>query len=186
MNKFFLFFIIGLFLSNFSYANEVGFSSGSEFQVNQLSGDVVIYCNNGQMRLAHCFGDHLSPKSYDYFIGPQLKGATNLQLSSPVMNGKVKTSKYDANNGKSSKEFNLWLRTLLQKPLLEVGLNTITYTLMNDSNEVLKSGEFNVNVTKGESRVCPRGSYYSNIPEDCTFGGYQNCSAYFRQYNYCE
>jgi hypothetical protein len=169
-------------------AQEAGLSSGSEFQVSRLSGEITIHCpgHNPFYNVIHCSEDHMVPTEFDYFVGPKIEGATQVQLTSEAMDGKVKKSKYDSSIGKSTSEFNLWIRTLLQRPLLKIGANMVTYVLLDKNKQTIKAGDFMVNVTRGPSRTCPRGSFVSNWPEDCQSSGYQHCAGYFREYNYCQ
>jgi hypothetical protein len=178
-----------LLFANLLQASVAGFSTGSKFEVEHLSGELSIYCpgSNPTFNRINCEADVLAPTEFDYFIGPNIVGATIVQLNNPAMGSRVHKSSYNSTSGKSKKEFNLWIRTLLQRPLLNEGPNTVNYILMNDDKVVLEQGEFKVQVSDGASRTCPDGQYVSNLPDDCEFSqGYTHCMGYFRQYNYCK
>jgi hypothetical protein len=172
----------------FAQANTIGFSKGSEFEAINLSGRLTIYCPgaNPTYRIVDCSEDRLFPNEFDFFIGPKIIGATSVQLSNAAVNRRTQKSKYNASTGQSKSEFNLWMRTLLQSPLLKIGENTVSYVLLNEQKEILDSGEFQAIVTRGEDRVCPDGNTISNWPEDCESTTYIRCSGYFSEYNYCK
>jgi hypothetical protein len=179
--------MIFLGFSSYAFATEsVGFIQGSQFQVAQLYGELIVYCpgSNPATNKLSCLKDQLSPSEYDYFVGPKITGATTVRLSN--QNGNTQKSGYDASSGKSKRMFNLWNKTLLQKPLLKLGANTIFFELLDDENRVLKVGQFSVDLINVNSRVCPQGQTVSNWPEDCESNNYQLCAGYFREYKFCQ
>ncbi|MBI3535096.1 MAG: hypothetical protein HY072_06390, partial [Deltaproteobacteria bacterium] len=96
---------------------------------------------------------------------------------------KDKTEKFNSKKRKSG-EFNLWVRSLFQSPLLGYGSNKIHYELTKEDKSVL-SGDFTAQVHKNDSRECSRGHFYSSNLNDCYNPG-SFCSEYFYIKNYCK
>lgn len=181
--------LAALILSSSLFA--VGFSAGDNFSTLDIRGRLSVSCFSTQggstFGSANCAMNVLSPAEYSFFNGPQMD-ADSVSLQATWENGKkskVKTEKYDGSIGKSKKSFNLWISTLLQRPLLDYGKNTVSYTLTKNGT-VVDQGEFVVTVAAGETRTCQRtGFYTSSNPNDCSMA-YQFCDAYFRDNNYCK
>jgi hypothetical protein len=186
-----LFFIASLFLvSSFSFA--AGLSGGDIFTTTNIEGRLTVSCM-GQPQTgptygsANCRLNLLNPGEYSYFVGSKVD-ADSVSLQATWENGKqskVKTEKYDGVNGKSKKSFNLWISTLLQRPLLDYGMNVVKYTLMKNDT-VVEAGTFNVEVKTGEERVCQRiGTYTSSNNQDCA-NAMSLCDRFFSEQNYCK
>jgi len=168
-----------------------GFSGGDTFTNVDLDGRLSVSCMGSQggpsYGVANCRMDILNPGEYSYFVGPKID-ADSVSLQATWENGKkskIKTEKYDGTTGKSKKSFNLWISTLLQRPLLDSGKNTVSYSLTKNGT-VVEQGEFIVNVVSGGTRYCQRtGFYTSSNNQDCAQPA-QFCDRYFRDYNYCQ
>ncbi|MNJ91214.1 hypothetical protein D3C87_88610 [compost metagenome] len=173
-------------------ASDVGFSSTNDFVATPIEGRVDVTCegfNGSGFAKYRCRDIVLEPQSYDYFVGPKEPNARKVELRAYHADGsdRSKMSLYDGTNGRSRDSFNLWISTLFQKPLLEVGVNRVTYSLYSDDKSDLKEytrGEFTAVVTKGTPRLCPATSYNSTDINDCN-AQYSVCQRYFEQYNYC-
>ncbi len=170
---------------------DVGFEGGNEFQPTNLSGYVHVRCRDRfgySFGRAFCTGQVLDPKEMAYFVGPQNSNATSVTLKAYHADGSTETkgASYDGKNGKSKKRFNLWIVSLSQEPLLEMGSNRIAYSLLDKNKNVLASGEFIALVrTPPGARECRVGFLNSSFPSDCRFP--QNmCNQYFHLENYCE
>lgn len=166
-------------------------SGGDQFTAISVEGNLSVQCmgtNNGpSYATAHCESEILNPAEYSYFQGPNIDADT-VSLQATWENGKTtksKTANYDSVKGKSTKSFNLWIQTLLQRPLLNYGKNIVKYTLTKNGKTV-EEGNFNVEVVKGGNSVCPRMGYFtSNNSQDCAFPN-NFCSTFFQQNNYCQ
>lgn len=175
-----------------SYAQTVGFSKGSQFSAYNLSGDMVVQCNDPvagfDTVFSNCNGDILTPAEFDFFIGPkgeQANEATQVELSVVKQDQSVRSKvlDYNSESGMSKKKFNLWINTLLQKPLLGYGTNHATYKLLKN-NQMVNSGQFSVNVEFSGEKICERRTYFSQNIQDCR-NPYSMCERYFADQNYC-
>ena len=96
-----------------------------------------------------------------------------------------KAKGWDSAKGRSTDTFNLWISTLLQRPLLDYGANAVHYSLTKDGKPV-REGSFTANVRRGEARSCRyRRHYTSHNMSDCRAGSTTLCDRYFRDENYC-
>lgn len=184
-----LFALVALLFSASNFAQ--GLSGGDQFTSLNIEGRVSVSCFNTQGGASHgsayCGMNILNPGEYSFFVGPKID-ADSVSLQATWENGKkskVKTEKYDQVKGKSKKSFNLWIATVLQRPLLDFGKNIVNYKLTKNGN-VVEEGEFIVNVVSGGTKTCQRtGFYTSNNSNDCAQPT-QMCDRYFRDYNYCQ
>jgi hypothetical protein len=188
MKKIKRFILMLLLVSAQSFA--VGFSGGEQFSTQEISGRLTLQCNwpSGMSTVfTDCRAQILNPEEYAYLIGPQIN-ADHISLRATREDGslsKNKTAEYDGVNGKSKTPFNLWIKTLLQKPLLGLGKNVINYSFKKD-NKALETGSFNVFVVDGGIAECTRmGFYYSNLESDCISPS-NFCARYFSENNYCQ
>lgn len=123
---------------------------------------------------------------YDYFVGPEGVKADAITLTATHEDGskRTKSESYDSAKGLSNKTFNLWISTLLQRPLLNPGKNTIAYK-MTLGGKVVASGEFVADVKDGGAKFCKRrGNYWSANSSDC-LNPANLCYRYLRDNNYC-
>lgn len=183
--NFFIFVFISL-LSIASFSQQ--FKEGNQFFSTPIYGRVNITCRDmgtgeTQHAIYTCNDLRLSPVEYDFFIGPSSIKADSVTITAIQQNGKKveKSSKYSSYQ--STTRMNLWIRSLLQTPLLSDGINKISYKLSFE-NKVVSEGQFEVTVTRAETRQCPNGSINSNIMSDCN-SPYSACQRYFNEYNYC-
>lgn len=170
---------------------EVGFKNGNQKTAVLAQGRIVVQCQSsspGGPSFGHftCREEILTSGEYDYFVGPAGAKGDSVTLTALHQDGsqRTKTVAYDSSKGQSKKSINLWIATLLQKPLLDPGKNVVRYKItLND--KVTASGEFISEVKDGGTKTCSRtGSYWSNISSDCQNGS-SMCSRYFNENNYC-
>ncbi len=169
-----------------------GLKIGNDLTSNPLSGSIRVTCSDrGQhdVRYANCRANYLDPSEFSKFVldeGEKVDAdKVTLYYKDHKGKRKSKSSRFDANKGESKSEFNLWIHTLLQRPLLNYyGENEIEYKLEKDGNKVAQ-GSFIVNVEKVEEKHCPTASYYSNNMNDCSNPSLI-CGQYFREFNYCQ
>lgn len=168
----------------------IGLLSGNTRTIVHLKGEVTVHCSGMDAppsNMASCDDLSLSPNNEDFFTGPKGIPATSVKLISKTQSGKthIKESEYNSNTGKSTDKFNLWYATIFQKPLLEKGLNLVTYILIDTRGKELQRGQFEVKVEVGPTYTCPDRIYTSPIDSDCNFP--QNlCYRYFNENNYCQ
>lgn len=183
MKKYFILLFI-FTISSISFGQS--FRSGTSFTAVPIAGEVSVFCRdfNGGNRIAHfsCEDLRLNPVEYDFFIGPQ-STADKVVLSCKQPNGKIVTKSSGYKTNKSTDRFNLWIISLFQKPLLDIGNNQIHFKLLKNG-KTLQEGDFNVPVVMGEEQICPRGNITSNNMSDCD-NSFNACRQYFSEYNYC-
>ncbi len=181
--------VLTMFLTTSIFAQSL--SGGDQFSSVNIEGRITVSCFNPQNGSSHgtayCASNILNPGEFSYFIGPKIDADT-VSLQALWENGKsskIKTEKYDSSTGRSKKSFNLWIQTVLQRPLLDFGKNIVKYKLTKNGIAV-SEGEFIVNVLSGETKTCQRtGFYTSNDLNDCAQPR-QLCDRYFRDNNYCQ
>lgn len=180
-----------LLLASWSQATEVGFKNGNERTSISIQGDIMVTCDDPaqgtQFRRFHCERDILLPSEFAYFHGPEGVRADEVTLTATREDQSVKskTLSYDTQEMQSSKQFNLWISSLLQRPLLKMGGNQMAY-VMKYKGKVTSSGNFEAVVKDGGTRVCRnRGSYWSNVGFDCMGGGSKFCDQFFYERKYC-
>lgn len=178
-----------LFGSSMSAQAATGFDVGNEFQATELRGSVSVTCPSrwGGMQTAsfQCYLDALDPVEYARFRTDAPVDADAVELKAIHQDGSSRTKggSYSASKSRSE-SFNLWIRTLTQKPLLEFGKNTIGYT-MKKNKKVVASGTFVANVSDGGMRSCRHEWQSSGNPSDCENGS-MVCDRMFMNQNYCQ
>lgn len=176
-------------LSN-AYAAEVELEAGQQFQSVYLSGTVGLWCPNNRLQdskvsyqLVNCRANVLNPAE---FTKARYNGgleADEISISVTQSTGKRVTKSSRLKNGVSTKQFNLWIRTLFQRPLLDYGINQVEYSVTND-NSLVAAGTFDVEVDTLPDRQCRHRTYSSPFPSDCN-NSLSICDRYFRDENYC-
>ncbi|MCM2279365.1 MAG: hypothetical protein NDJ89_14920 [Oligoflexia bacterium] len=169
-------------------ATQTGFEGGNEFEAIAIEGTLAIRCHQGSesdFAIFDCRSEILEPGEYARFVTEPGGAADRVILTATRENGSIRTKsdRFDAAKGQSEGHFNLWISSLLQRPLLNYGANRIHYSLKRDKVEE-RSGDFIVNVKRGPTRVCARGSMTSFRLDDCRIPGFA-CSQYFERENYC-
>jgi hypothetical protein len=168
----------------------VGFETGNDFLATTIRGQLTVNCHDGMrnsLATYSCTDEVLDPADYERFQGPAGLDANKIVLRALREDGssQEKSEGYDPKTGLSTGHFNLWISTLLQRPLFKEGKNAIHYSFRKGSKPVLE-GDLVANVNPGPDRVCHhRGYYYSGDLNDCVWGQ-QICARYFRDENYCQ
>lgn len=188
-----LFVVLGyVLLAGIAQATEVadGLSVGNDLQWVPIRGEITVICDGIRGQREHgffnCYRPTLDPAEYAYFVTRPGGSASVVHLSSLRADGsrQDKETGFNPSTGRSTKSINLWISTLLQRPLLKPGVNRVDFELVRDNGSVERRGQFEVSVTKGQGRTCPHRTYFSSNLSDCRFGD-MICDRYFREYNYC-
>jgi len=164
-------------LFSFSVAG-AGFEHGNSYSHITFEGSVTASCDSST-RSYYCSAYGLTPSMYTKLVTAQSLDANKFVVTATHESGKTRTKKGKF-KGTKSKAINLWLRTLLQRPLLDMGVNQISYQILKGKT-VVKSGSFEVTVDRGERRACRRG-YIRMLGDDCSSA--RVCDEYFRR-GYC-
>lgn len=170
--------VFALLFSISATATTVGFEHGNSYSHLTFQGSVTASCDT-TTRSYNCSAYGLNPSMYTRLVSSQSLNANKFEITAVHESGKTR-SKKGKFKGTKSKGINLWLRTLLQRPLLDFGVNQISYKIKKGKT-VVESGEFEVTVNRGERRSCRRG-YIRLMGDDCTSG--RVCDEYFRR-GYC-
>lgn len=169
--------LILVLTGGFAFA-ETTFEHGTVYQANTYSGNVWVNCSDRPSELRHCAGYDLDPGMYTRLVSGANADRFEVEALHADGSTRSKKGKFKASEGKSE-AINLWIATLFQRPLLEMGENTIRYTLTK-KGEVVEQGEFNVRVESGSRQVCPTGTVWSP-GNDCGSTSYV-CDTYFSRY----
>lgn len=176
---------ISFFLGSIAFAN-VGFQNGNHLDITTFAGHVSVFCRPSiEWRSYNCFNYTVDPESHDYFQHPPVD-ADKVILTAIHEDGSTKTKKekFNSETGLSKQRFNLAIRSLLQRPLLHRGVNTVDYTLTKN-REVVSRGSFEATVNLKEERQCPDGNLTVTWDKlDCQYTS--ACREYFRKYNWCK
>lgn len=171
-------------LSFQAFSADVGFERGNIIKTDEIDGYVSVNCEErGQSRWYSysCYDIALVGGAYGKVkVSNGQVDADWVKLRREGSN-RIKGAAFNLGTQETGKNFNLWISSLFQRPLLVKGKNTINYTF-EKQNQIVSEGQFEVDVIEGEYRTCPRGTlyYYSACPTINTA-----CADYFRRYNYC-
>ena len=182
---------IMMILLSFSHAEApVGFSGGKNFVATPIEGQVAVTCegfNGSGQALFTCRDVTLDPGTHEYLIGPQNSQVSRVDLTATHENGGSvsKSLTYNGAQGKSQDRVNLWLSTLFQKPLLDRGVNRISYVMYKSDRAEISRGNFEVVVQRGKPRQCQPTSYTSTDLNDC-HSQFSICQRYFQESDYCK
>ena len=144
-----------------------------------FEGSVTASCSSGT-RTHYCSAYNLNPSMYTRLVADQSLNANKFEVTATHESGKTRKKKGKF-KGTKSKSINLWIRTLFQRPLLDFGVNKISYKLLKGKT-VVDSGSFEVTVDRGERRSCRRG-FIRMSGDDCN-NTTSTCNEYFRR-GYC-
>lgn len=188
MNRVFLR-ILSILILTFGYqAYSADFQGHNEFTHYDLEGTYRVTCvARGVETVFHqCRGYLLNPFNFGYFNHETDKSADRVELSTVNKEGKTikKRSDWNQAKGRSKKRINLWVWTVFQRPLLEIGDNQVSYALTR-RGQVMESGEFNVTVHDGGLRSCQSRSTTTTDKTLCENRSFA-CEDYFRQENNCD
>ncbi len=177
---------VALLLLSISAQAETGLKIGNKLENHRVQGQIRVSCyERGQSDYAYvnCSQSYLSPSIRSKFIYDSGIEADKVKLTYTNSSGKTKTKSSRIKGSESTENFNLWIWTLTQRPLLKAGENTIDYKLSNDGDTV-ETGSFDVLVESLPVRSCGYRSYRSSRLSDCKNAN-NVCAQYFRDMNYC-
>jgi hypothetical protein len=163
-----------------------GLKIGNNLENHRIQGQITITCNDGrnsQRRFVTCRDNYLSPSMRSKFVYDSELEADKVEISYINSRGKTKSKSSKVRRNESKSSFNLWIRSLTQRPMLKSGENILHYKLINNKN-VVETGEFTVNVETQDIRTCSYRSYYSSSASDCDNPS-MVCGRYFREQNDC-
>lgn len=171
---------------------EIGFKNGNNVTSVLSQGEITVHCQASgpgggpATSFYRCEQDILVSGEYDYFRGPEGVNADEVTLVAFHQDGSQRTKSvaYDSKKGQSAKSINLWIYTLLQRPLLEMGTNRVTYSMTLNGKRV-SQGEFVATVRDGGVKTCSHpGTYWSGVGSGCQSAAVY-CNQYFSENNYC-
>ena len=128
----------------------------------------------------------MEPWPYDNYNGPRISGASQVELTATIpdnLDSRRVVVGYDGVMGRS-KEINLGVSALFQRPLLRVGINKVLVSIKDRRNQVLSESDFEISVTRGQSRICQLRQVSSTNDADCN-SPYSSCQQYFIDQKYC-
>ena len=177
--------MIFLLISLHLFQAHAVFSRGTQFEYVNLSGQLIIQCPQRTVQTS-CSDTHMEPWPYDIYTGPQTLGATQVELIASLPgSSEVRRSVvgYDGQSGRS-REINLGVSALFQRPLLRIGQNKVAVIIKDRRDQVLSQSNFEILVSRGQSRTCQIKQISTNNGSDCD-SPYSSCQQYFVDQKYC-
>jgi hypothetical protein len=169
-------------------AVDTGFETGNSFTAREYQGQVSVNCaapddHRGYFYACDDYG--LDPAMSAKFVTAPGTDADHVKLSATWENGKTvsKDTGFDAASGKSSREFNLWISTLFQKPLLNSGTNKIHYVLSRNG-QARSEGDFIATVQQAPVSQCGSGMVTEFNSGNCQNQQYM-CERFFNEVAHC-
>jgi len=164
-----------------SAAMAASFEGVTDFHYDTYRGTAHIQCpvqTTPNYARVTCADYSLEPFAFGHFTAGPVD-ADEVRITSLRADGRSveKSGPYDAREGRSEKEFNLWIETLLQRALLDVGENQIGYQLLKNGEEVV-SGSFVATVKKGSDITCSTETIFTQNQDLCVFPQ-RACREYF-------
>jgi hypothetical protein len=164
------------------------FDGRREFTHIDLRGAVDVTCfDGGQVKRSYhqCSGYLLQPRAYAHFYHNTEVQADRVALTVQHQNKETvqKRSTWDNANKRSTDAFNLWVWTVFQRPLLELGENVISFDLTQAGRSVAR-GDFKVSVKDGGVRECRYRRITTGNEQLCE-NAMSACTEYFDLENNC-
>ena len=180
------FFMLAATLSGVANSQAAGFKNGNQIEITPIQGYATARCQQGNYqttRTVFCRAYDVEPGTHDYFVNESRVVADKVFLSARHEDGSTteKDSKYDSSKGQSKSRFNLVIDTITQKPLLDNGLNQVSFR-MTQNNQLVTEGSFEANVNQNSPRSC--ASRYLGFLYNCN-DTYRICDDYFYFQNSC-
>ena len=167
--------------------SRVGFQSGEQFFVHNVYAEIRVRCQTPSETMTttyDCNESILLPVEIDFFTGPRGTRASDVVIFNLQDPRTRRSVGYNAHTGVSKTHINLWVRSVLQRPLLSFGTNHIEFELF-DGQSPLSKGQFHVFVSRGASLSCQNvGNFQSNQIMDCQ-NPQKFCTEFIRSNNYC-
>lgn len=172
-------FILVLIQAQLALGLDIQFIRGNTIDFDAYAGRVSARCD-GNYRSYYCSADILAGGDYGAIQVNETIDADWLKLQR-VGSKYIKGAKFDSENGRTGHNYNLWLASFFQRPLLDYGKNTIKYTFTKNKQVVLE-GTFEVVVQKRDNYNCYNGHlvYNGSCPSVTTI-----CDDYLFRRNYC-
>lgn len=171
-----------------SCVNAADFDGHKDFEAYNVRGTFRVTCvgSTTQHYVHRCKAYGMHPFNWSRLTHKASQEIDRVVVKSQRADGKTITrrSKWDNQLNQSFKQFNLWVKSLFQTPLLTIGDNQVSYELITDRKTV-ESGQFEVTVTKGAHYQCKDLSetvYNDNFCENSL----DACRYYFDNQNDCE
>lgn len=181
-------YLISIIIVSFSFSTfaNIGFEKGNEFIVTPAEGRVFVRCNNPTdpgWGSHYCSGYFSNPGSHAKLVntGTPINADKVEALATHADKSTRKKDEDFHSDSQSSDAFNITIKTLLQRPLLERGINTIDYKFTKEGRTV-QSGQFQAVLEVGESVVCEDLSI--SLAGNCNTSS--ACAAYWNRQPRCE
>jgi hypothetical protein len=173
---------------NLQSANEPGFETGDSFTATDYRGHVTVLCEDPTDHRSYfysCRTESLLPAPTARFVAQPGTNADHVTLISRWENGKTysKEGRFDSESGKSITNFNLWIATLFQRPLLTYGTNQIHYVL-SKNGQPQAQGDFVATVQKAPAQTC-RDDVLTELNASSCHNGPWMCQRYFDEVARC-
>lgn len=178
------FLILALTLSTNVLAKDIQFNEKDHLNVITMEGMVSVRCQSGQYpasRIYQCYSSNIEDGNYQRLQILSDFDADHIYLKNSK-SGIQKNSRINQSTQKT-REINLWIESLTQRPLLDYGQNILEYNLTKKNQSLIK-GSYTITVEKSEQRRCPNGFLYYNSRQ-CP-DRFMACRDYFYQYRYCK
>ena len=159
------------------------FEQGNDYKILYAHGTAYLTCRgmiDGRFvmvqRTLICNDPFTHPAAFSKFINRNSK-AHDVKITNLSNDNYSKTHSFNAKKGES-KEFNLLIGSLFQKPLLRNGINSLKYEMLMKDGTVEESGDMVLNV---ETTMKTCQTIFMDSPDinDCQMGGYNICSRYY-------
>lgn len=167
----------------FRSANCSEFEKGNDYKILYAHGTAYLTCKgmlDGRFvmmqRTLICNDPFTHPVAFSRFINKDSK-ASNVKITNLSNDNYSKTNSFNIKKGES-KEFNLLIGSLFQKPLLRNGINNLKYQMIMEDGTVEESGDMVINV-ESTIRTCQTIFMNSYDINNCQMGGYNVCSRYY-------
>ncbi|MFL5815756.1 MAG: hypothetical protein ACJ763_19460 [Bdellovibrionia bacterium] len=179
--------VLASMIASQAFATDTGFEAGNTFTVKQYHGTVSVMCmapNDHGNYIYACHSEDFQPGLSAKFVTAPGVDADHVTLTSMWEGGKTvtKDAAFDSVSGKSGRAFNLWISTLLQRPLLDQGTNIIHYAL-SKNGKIQSEGGFIATVKALPDSQCSHQTLIES-------GNCQNlawmCERYFNEVAQCE
>lgn len=145
-----------------------GFVGGDQYEISEWQGNVNVVCRDSSA-FYFCRAQVVSPDPFQAFTHPNAPQADEVMITARRADGSQRdqSRRFDSTTG-LSRNFNLLVWTLFQRPLLLEGTNNLAYELTNQG-VVVDFGEFDVEV-KRDSRIqtCQSRTVFSSDNSLCS------------------
>ena len=182
--------IILLLMSFVVFSQEGKFKIGDKIIMTPITGSVSVNCHNHEgsdQIIFNCRAWDVMESRRSYFLGPQDIDADKVKFIATWENGKTVKKKMSYNNKlkRTKRRVNLMTSTLLQRPLLGVGINQVAYTMFKKKEKVFE-GELTFTVEQESvERRCRFKAIYTSDLNMCRNYNLA-CSDYFYLENNCQ